>query len=176
MSEKNKTPKLDADHILLCDIMALIRERAKHYATYDEKYFLSHIVLDRTIEMNYYYGHRINPEERGGCGRTLENGHYWAYCGETDMGQGCPALCVGCGGEYKLENKGSKIGWFDKSYKEIKKKCKKCGEETLKHTPKRGARYHMTIYSSEGTECSTKNCERNHKCGASISEVPEGSK
>lgn len=36
-----------------------------------------------------------------GCGATLEIGQYWGFCGETDMGQSMPALCVECGGEFK---------------------------------------------------------------------------
>lgn len=43
-----------------------------------------------------------SPETGKGCGRALAPGHYWAYCGETDMGQSLPALCTECGGEYKL--------------------------------------------------------------------------
>jgi len=37
-----------------------------------------------------------------GCGQTLAKGHWWGYCGETDMGQTLPVLCTECGGEYIL--------------------------------------------------------------------------
>lgn len=37
-----------------------------------------------------------------GCKRKLAEHQYWWWCGETDMGQGSPALCTECGGEYKL--------------------------------------------------------------------------
>ncbi len=36
------------------------------------------------------------------CGRKLADGQYWHFCGETDMGQSWPVLCVECGGEYRL--------------------------------------------------------------------------
>jgi hypothetical protein len=37
-----------------------------------------------------------------GCKRKLANGQWWKFCGETDMGQSLPALCVECGGEHML--------------------------------------------------------------------------
>ena len=37
-----------------------------------------------------------------GCGKRLAQGQWWAFCGETDMGQTLPALCTDCGGEYLL--------------------------------------------------------------------------
>ncbi len=36
------------------------------------------------------------------CGRRLADDQWWTFCGETDMGQTLPALCVECGGEYRL--------------------------------------------------------------------------
>lgn len=37
-----------------------------------------------------------------GCGRRLADNQYWHYCGESDMGQTSPVLCVECGGTFKL--------------------------------------------------------------------------
>ena len=37
-----------------------------------------------------------------GCKRKLEEGQYFWWCGETDMGQSMPALCTECGGNFKL--------------------------------------------------------------------------
>jgi hypothetical protein len=37
-----------------------------------------------------------------GCKRKLANGQWWKFCGETDMGQSLPALCIECGGEHML--------------------------------------------------------------------------
>ena len=37
-----------------------------------------------------------------GCRKKLSTGQYWSFCGETDMGQTEPALCVECGGEFRL--------------------------------------------------------------------------
>lgn len=37
------------------------------------------------------------------CSRALAEGQWWSYCGETDMGQTAPALCVDCGGPFKLK-------------------------------------------------------------------------
>ncbi len=39
-----------------------------------------------------------------GCRKRLAPGQWWAFCGETDMGQSAPALCTNCGGEYKLDD------------------------------------------------------------------------
>lgn len=36
------------------------------------------------------------------CGKILEAGQWWHFCGETDMGQTLPVQCTECGGEYKL--------------------------------------------------------------------------
>lgn len=41
-------------------------------------------------------------EGEKGCGRQLAPGRWWGWCGETDMGQTAPALCVECGGDYEL--------------------------------------------------------------------------
>ena len=30
------------------------------------------------------------------CGAKLADGQWWAFCGETDMGQGSPVLCEVC--------------------------------------------------------------------------------
>ena len=30
------------------------------------------------------------------CRKKLASGQWWYYCGETDMGQTAPALCVEC--------------------------------------------------------------------------------
>lgn len=40
-----------------------------------------------------------------GCGKDLAAGQYWNFCGETDMGQTLPALCIECGGKYELLEK-----------------------------------------------------------------------
>lgn len=40
-----------------------------------------------------------------GCGQELAPGQWFNYCGETDMGQSLPALCVECGGKFKLMGK-----------------------------------------------------------------------
>lgn len=37
-----------------------------------------------------------------GCRKILEEGQWWGFCGETDMGQTLPALCTDCGGTYIL--------------------------------------------------------------------------
>jgi len=37
-----------------------------------------------------------------GCDRALDNGQWFRFCGETDMGQTLPALCTLCGGDFKL--------------------------------------------------------------------------
>ena len=37
------------------------------------------------------------------CSRKLAAGQYWHFWGETDMGQGSPALCTRCGGSFKLD-------------------------------------------------------------------------
>ena len=37
------------------------------------------------------------------CNKPLAAGQWWNFCGETDMGQTMPALCIECGGEYKLK-------------------------------------------------------------------------
>lgn len=39
---------------------------------------------------------------KAGCGKKLALGQYWTFCGETDMGQLSPALCVECGGKLEL--------------------------------------------------------------------------
>ena len=39
---------------------------------------------------------------REGCRRRLARGQWWAFCGETDMGQTMPALCTECGGKFEL--------------------------------------------------------------------------
>jgi hypothetical protein len=39
---------------------------------------------------------------REGCQRPLAPYQWWAWCGETDMGQTAPALCTECGGDLKL--------------------------------------------------------------------------
>lgn len=31
-----------------------------------------------------------------GCGKKLLPGQWWAYCGQTDMGQTSPILCEEC--------------------------------------------------------------------------------
>lgn len=36
-----------------------------------------------------------------GCRARLAPGQWWGWCGETDMGQTAPALCIECGGEFK---------------------------------------------------------------------------
>lgn len=36
------------------------------------------------------------------CNKTLAEGQWWAFCGETDMGQTSPVLCTECGGEFEL--------------------------------------------------------------------------
>lgn len=36
------------------------------------------------------------------CGKLLKEGHWWHFCGETDMGQTMPVQCTECGGEYEL--------------------------------------------------------------------------
>ncbi len=38
-----------------------------------------------------------------GCDRALAEGQHWAFCGESDFGS-LPALCIECGGEYKLKS------------------------------------------------------------------------
>ena len=38
-----------------------------------------------------------------GCSRTIKDS-WWNFCGETDMGQTAPVLCIECGGEYKLDH------------------------------------------------------------------------
>lgn len=38
----------------------------------------------------------MNELDRKGCNRKLAPGQYWGFCGETDMGQTLPALCVDC--------------------------------------------------------------------------------
>lgn len=42
--------------------------------------------------------------KKDGCGKKLESGQWWSFCGETDMGQSLPALCIECGGEFKLDS------------------------------------------------------------------------
>lgn len=42
------------------------------------------------------------------CGRKLADGQYWHFCGETDMGQTLPALCIECGGQFKLADEQTK--------------------------------------------------------------------
>ena len=42
-----------------------------------------------------------NPP-KGTCGKKLEDGQYWRYCGESDMGQTSPVHCENCGGSLKL--------------------------------------------------------------------------
>jgi len=37
-----------------------------------------------------------------GCKRTLSANSWFNWCGETDMGQTLPALCVECGGNFEL--------------------------------------------------------------------------
>lgn len=36
-----------------------------------------------------------------GCGAPLADGSWWRFCGERDI-DSLPALCVNCGGQYKL--------------------------------------------------------------------------
>lgn len=45
----------------------------------------------------------LKTRENRGCRKRLAPGQWWAFCGETDMGQTAPALCTECGGEFKLE-------------------------------------------------------------------------
>jgi len=49
-------------------------------------------------------GARGVPFLTKGCRKRLAPGQWWAFCGETDMGQSAPALCTNCGGEYKLDD------------------------------------------------------------------------
>lgn len=44
----------------------------------------------------------IDTQTKSGCRRKLASGQWFAFCGETDMGQTEPALCVGCGGDMRL--------------------------------------------------------------------------
>ncbi len=43
-------------------------------------------------------------------------------------------------------------------------KCHKCGEIIEEHIICEGARFHVLHWDSNGTHCSVKNCEKNHKC------------
>lgn len=56
------------------------------------------------------------------CRRKLAPGQYWAFCGETDMGQGEPALCKECGGEFTLATKAAPAllaaGWLPAPFRE----------------------------------------------------------
>lgn len=45
----------------------------------------------------------LKTRQKRGCRKRLAPGQWWAFCGETDMGQTAPALCTECGGEFKLE-------------------------------------------------------------------------
>ncbi len=36
------------------------------------------------------------------CGRKLAEGQWFSFCGDTDMGQGCPAECTDCGGSFEV--------------------------------------------------------------------------
>jgi hypothetical protein len=50
------------------------------------------------------WGAKLGREaaSRPGCQKRLAQGQWWGFCGESDMGQTMPALCVNCGGEYTL--------------------------------------------------------------------------
>lgn len=54
--------------------------------------------LVRQDRDNFYY----RATSKRGCGKKLAKGQWYSFCGETDMGQTIPALCVECGGELKL--------------------------------------------------------------------------
>lgn len=45
----------------------------------------------------------LKTQQKRGCRKRLALGQWWAFCGETDMGQTAPALCTECGGEFKLD-------------------------------------------------------------------------
>lgn len=52
-----------------------------------------------------------------GCRQELAPGQWFNYCGETDMGQGNPAISTECGGKFKLMKNYSnatqkKKGWY----------------------------------------------------------------
>lgn len=68
-------------------------------------------ICDSTAEgaIQYLPASIVNARKRsvkGGCGRELAAGQYWTFCGETDMGQTLPALCIDCNGSFKLNTTG----------------------------------------------------------------------
>lgn len=44
-------------------------------------------------------------EYKQGCGVEIED-DYWQHCGDTDMGQSAPILCVDCGGDKEVIHEG----------------------------------------------------------------------
>lgn len=59
--------------------------------------------LEKIIKKNTTAVFTVKNRINEGCGKTLEPGQWWNFCGETDMGQTTPVLCTECGGDLKLK-------------------------------------------------------------------------
>ena len=56
-----------------------------------------------------------------GCRAKLAPGQWWGWCGETDMGQTAPALCVECGGTFKRADVSSSLKHAEKLGMDVNK-------------------------------------------------------
>lgn len=56
-----------------------------------------------------------------GCRAKLAPGQWWGWCGETDMGQTAPALCIECGGQFKRADASSSLKIAERAGVDINK-------------------------------------------------------
>lgn len=65
-----------------------------------------------------------------GCGADLAPGQWFTFCGETDMGQSLPALCIECGGSFKRAIGSEELEKARRAADRIAQAARACGMPT----------------------------------------------